>query len=94
MCRVWWIIAGLVYFVFDEVVFTYHLDIRIISIDMNRTTQGDRYRSITCEQSPPDAFPSSKLATGSVYNVIETYHSLLSALLSCELSTLRCIPEP
>ena len=50
-------LGRLVILVFDEVVLGNHLHVRIVRIDMDWTAQGNGYRPISSEQSPPDALP-------------------------------------
>ena len=56
---IWWILCRLVYLILDKVVFRNHFNVRVICIDMDRTPEGDGYRSVAGEQSPPYAFPQS-----------------------------------
>jgi hypothetical protein len=57
--RVASIVVVRIAFIFDEIFFSYHFDIRVVSIDRHGSTQGDRDRAVSCEQRPPDAFPKT-----------------------------------
>lgn len=46
-------------FILDEIVLRYHFNIGIVGIDMDWATQCDGYRSITCEQGPPNSLPQA-----------------------------------
>lgn len=56
-------LGRLVILVFDKIVLGNHLNVRIVRIDMDRTAQGNGYRAISSEQSPPDALPQPFVGT-------------------------------
>jgi len=57
--RIWWIAHRLISIVLDKIVFSEHLDIRIIDIDANGPAKSHSNRSIAGEERPPDSFPES-----------------------------------
>jgi len=59
MDRIGSVSGDMVIFILEEVVFSNHLDVRIISIDVYWTSQCYGHRSISRKQCPPNTLPQT-----------------------------------
>lgn len=59
-------------FLFDEIFLRNHFDVGVISIDRNRTAEGDSHGSVSCEKGPPYSLPESFVLPAE----LRTFHTM------------------